>query len=83
MICRLAGVPHQIVRPDGKIIESGGCSKFKETVVLLNPNFRLDRTAFYREMAAIDLNVIRLTGHRASTLSVAEILSAADSDEVS
>jgi Fe-S-cluster containining protein len=81
MICRLAGIPHQIARPDGRIVESGGCSRFKETIDPSSSELKLDRTEFYREMASIEINIIRVTGRRASTLSVGEVLSAVESDD--
>ncbi len=74
MICRLAGIPHQITRPDGKIMLSGGCTRYKIRIEPDFPDVRLDRTAFYRQMATIEINVIRCKGHRAETKTISEVI---------
>jgi hypothetical protein len=55
MICRLHGVPYSVRMPDGRITLGPGCRRF---YALPGPgaseNFRLDRTPFYAEMAAIE-----------------------------
>jgi Fe-S-cluster containining protein len=74
IICRLAGIPHYIVRPDGKTIESGGCDRYKNDIEPVYPNMRIDRTDFYKEMASIEIEVVRARGKRTSSHTVAETL---------
>jgi hypothetical protein len=74
MICRLAGLPHFMVRPDGSRIESGGCSHYQLDISPSHPDARLDRTDFYRAMAEFEIQVMRHTGRRTAPLTVAETL---------
>jgi hypothetical protein len=74
MICRLAGIPHFFVRPDGSKLKSGGCKKFDETVPAKNTGPILDRTEFYREMAAMEIEAVRARGERTKKLTIAETL---------
>ena len=54
MICRLHGVPTSHTRPDSQTLEFPGCFRTqKKTAVMLN-YARLDRTAFYKELAALE-----------------------------
>lgn len=74
MICRLAGVPHFFARPDGTTTHSGGCSRYETEVRLTHPELRIDRTTFYREMAVIEMDVVRSLGNRTKSRTVAETL---------
>ncbi|HMK34446.1 MAG TPA: hypothetical protein VK463_05220 [Desulfomonilaceae bacterium] len=74
MICRLAGIPHHIVRPDGRTIESGGCSRYQNEIQPLHPQLKIDRTNFYREMASIEIDIIKLLGKRTAPYTIAETL---------
>ena len=74
MICRLAGMPHVFTRPDGSKVESGGCKKFEETFRRQNPEAKIDRSAFYREMAAMEIEAVRARGRRSEKLTIAETL---------
>jgi hypothetical protein len=74
MICRLAGIPHVFTRPDGSEAQSGGCKKFEETLRAQNPEAKIDRSAFYREMAAMEIEAVRARGRRTEKLTVSEAL---------
>ncbi len=74
MICRLAGIPHVFTRPDGSEAQSGGCKKFEETLRGQNSEAKIDRSAFYREMAAMEIEAVRARGRRTEKLTIAEIL---------
>jgi hypothetical protein len=80
MICRLAGIPHHIVRPDGKTIESGGCVRYKNEIEPCYPNIEIDRTDFYREMASIEIEVVKSRGKRTAPRTVAETLGLFDQE---
>jgi Fe-S-cluster containining protein len=51
MICRAHGLPHKFKRHDGAYQEGGGCHRFTAEVI---PDVRIDRTEFYRELAALE-----------------------------
>lgn len=51
MICRLHGMPHRFRRPDGKEERGSGCAPFGEAH---KTDWTLNRTALYRELAAIE-----------------------------
>jgi len=74
MICRLAGIPHVFTRPDGSEAQSGGCNKFEETFSGQNPEAKIDRSVFYREMAAMEIEAVRARGRRTEKLTVSEAL---------
>ena len=60
MICRLHGIPHRLVRPDGKVLEGDGCAAFHARC---GPAVqRLDRTPFYRQLAALETELRAKTG---------------------
>jgi hypothetical protein len=79
LICRLAGIPHRITRPDGKVLLSGGCSRYESRIKIEHPDTKLDRTQFYRDMANIEVELINLLGCRARSRTVAETLCSEDS----
>ncbi len=74
MICRLAGIPHHIRRPDGRVLESGGCRRFETEIEPNHPDVRIDRTDFYQEMARIEIEAVRALGGRCVSQTVAETL---------
>jgi hypothetical protein len=74
MICRLAGISHIIIRPDGTFTESGGCIRYHVENQQDRPNLKMDRTDFYRQMAAIEIEVVRAVGKRTASRTVAEAL---------
>lgn len=80
MICRLAGIPYSMSRPDGKSVDSRGCSKYMNEILARHPNLRLDRTDFYRDMARIEIEVVRALGRRTARRTIAETLGREDPD---
>lgn len=80
MICRLAGIPHIIQRPDGKVIESCGCSRYENDNFDISCAAKIDRTVFYRKMAEIEIQVVRAAGKRTKSRTVAETLGVEDPD---
>jgi hypothetical protein len=78
MICRLAGIPHYIQRPDGRLLKSGGCERYKTDIQEKFPHLALDRTGFYRQLAEIEIEIVRARGARTKTKTVAETLAMTD-----
>lgn len=74
MICRLAGIPHFFVRPDGSTRESGGCHRYELEALPLHPTMRLDRTHFYRIMGEIEIDAVKALGARTAPRTIAEVL---------
>ena len=74
MICRLAGIPHVILRPDGRTSTGEGCETYRKEIQPANPDLELDRTDFYRKMAEIETEVVRRMGERTVPLTIGEIL---------
>lgn len=74
MICRLAGIPHFFVRPNGDQRESAGCARFQREKSPTYPDVRLDRTRFYRTMAEIEIDAVRACGQRTIPLTIAQTL---------
>lgn len=74
MICRLAGIPHIINRPNSSQVTSGGCFRFENEIKPSFPQVIIDRTNFYREMAQLELSVVQELGRRTHSLTIAEIL---------
>lgn len=78
MICRLAGIPHFFVRPDGTSRQSGGCARYEREVLSSHPDIRIDRTPFYHAMAQIELDAVQTFGMRTTPHTVAETLAGAE-----
>lgn len=78
MICRLAGIRHTILRPDGALVSGPGCARYEGEIFPKRPGIGIDRTPLYREMAAIEMEVVRLRGARTRSLTVAEVLCGED-----
>ncbi len=72
MICRLAGIPHFMKRPDGKSLESVGCTTYTHDILPKYPKIMLDRTEFYHRMARIEIEVVRALGKRTRSRTIAE-----------
>ncbi|MEW6348175.1 MAG: hypothetical protein AB1646_03880 [Thermodesulfobacteriota bacterium] len=72
MICRLAGISHSFLRPDGREIQGDGCVVFQRDVHPAHPSAHLDRTPLYVEMASIEamaLESLRRSRQRPCTVS--------------
>lgn len=82
MICRLAGIPHAISRPDGTVLEGGGCVRYEREIRSLHPHVRIDRTEFYRQMAEIEIDAVRAVGRRSASRTVAETLGLEDPERI-
>ncbi len=54
MICRLHGVPTIHIRPDGRTLDFPGCFRAQEQAQVSRDCSKLDRTEFYRELAALE-----------------------------
>ncbi|MEW6108175.1 MAG: hypothetical protein AB1632_03250 [Nitrospirota bacterium] len=65
MICRLHGIPH-VIKKTGQPEQKGpGCHKFDEEIIPKNlPHYEFDRTGFYTEMAAIEIDIRRALNFR-------------------
>jgi hypothetical protein len=74
MICRLAGIPHFITRPDGKTLERGGCIRYEKEFQPSNPDVRVNRSDLYRDMAILELDVVRARHERTPPETIAELL---------
>ena len=61
MICRLHGVPHHFVMPDGSKRTGPGCHRVAAGFA---ESKSLDRTPFYTELATIEKNIRQLSGYR-------------------
>lgn len=58
MICRLHGIPHELRRPDGRVISGPGCHLF-DTLSGGEALRRLDRTPFYQRLALLEQGLRR------------------------
>ena len=74
MICRLAGIPHFITRPDGKTLERGGCVRYEKEFRPSGPDLKVDRSDLYREMAAVEVDAVRARGERTPPETISEVL---------
>ena len=74
MICRLAGIPHFIEKPDQTRISGPGCPRFETVSLASNPELKIDRTPFYRLLAVMEIETIKKYGKRTQSLTIAEIL---------
>ena len=62
MICRMHGIPNTFVRPDGKKMSFPGCFRCQELCSRLKEVPVLDRTSFYRDLAALEMAYIAPKG---------------------
>lgn len=76
MICRLHGVPTVHTRPDGRILEFPGCFRSQEKTRAIEGFPRLDRTVFYRELAALEQGFVgpRISRLPRVNLTLAEMI---------
>jgi hypothetical protein len=73
MICRMHGIPHELQRPDGRRIRGPGCEAF--ACSRHDPDDFLDRTPFYRDMAALEGELRRTIRFRAKIrMTVAQMV---------
>lgn len=71
MICRLHGVPNVLLQPSGRQLAFPGCWRCQELVQGREGQLPvLDRTAFYRELAALEMAFL---GNKARTLPRADL----------
>ncbi len=61
MICRLHGIPHQLARPGSEPVMSPGCGTGSK-IFNKKGYIKFDRTPFYADMAAIEINYRKATG---------------------
>jgi Fe-S-cluster containining protein len=74
MICRLHGVPHEFHRPDGMVMRGPGCKEFTGRCGH-DVDTPLDRTPFYRRLAALEKNFKVVLGTSVKIkLTIAEML---------
>lgn len=76
MICRLHGLPYEMIGPDGKRGEGPGCPKFEAQRKKKDlPYRRIDRTAFYRQLAELELEIRQvLSVQGSSKKTIAEMV---------
>ncbi len=63
MICRLHGLPHYFIMPDGARKAGGGCHRIN-AVEKATPHQGMDRTPFYTALAQIEKDVRERLGYR-------------------
>ncbi len=61
MICRLHGIPHRLLLPDGRVHDGPGCASC-ERLPQPEAERRLDRTPFYQAVAELEQEARRLAG---------------------
>jgi hypothetical protein len=76
MICRMHGIPNIFVRPDGKKMSFPGCFRCQELCSQLKEVPVLDRTSFYRDLAALEMALMGPKGKSLPRvrLTIAEML---------
>jgi hypothetical protein len=74
MICRLHGMPYFFVGQRNSVEQGDGCPRFTEVHRGQDTSSRIDRTQFYREMAVLEVEAVRLRGERTEKRTVAETL---------
>jgi hypothetical protein len=73
MICRLAGIRHVIVRPDGSRLQGPGCPRFTREIEPQHPHLVLDRTTLYQQLAALEIRAARRAGSRTPPATISRI----------
>ena len=74
MICRMHGIAHELIRPDGVRIYGSGCHLFETSISDKQP-VRLNRTPFYKQMAELESKLRSAFGlHRRLKLTIAEMI---------
>lgn len=74
MICRLHGIPYFFVGPRDSMEQGDGCARFTELHQGRDSISKLDRTQFYRDVAVLEVEAVRLRGERTKKRTVAETL---------
>lgn len=74
MICRLAGLPHKILKPDGSEITGPGCHVFHSRFQDPPIDGIIDRSQFYRRMAELETDIIKISKCRTKPRTIAEII---------
>jgi hypothetical protein len=74
MICRLAGVAHHAMRPDGSMLTGPGCQRFETETALRFPDLKIDRTPYYNEMAMLEQEAVWGRRRKTKARTVSEIL---------
>ncbi|MEI6134915.1 MAG: hypothetical protein WCP72_08060 [Desulfomonile sp.] len=74
MICRLAGIPHFIDKPNSTRVFGPGCDRFELNACDNISVEKIDRTPFYRKLAELEIETINTQGRRTQSLTIAEIL---------
>jgi len=76
MICRMHGVPNSFNMPDGKRISFPGCFRCQELCSHLEKVPVLERTAFYRDLASLEMSFVgsRNKGLPKVNLTLAQML---------
>ena len=74
MICRLHGIPHELVRPGRRTGYGPGCAEF-DSLCGNRPYINFDRTPFYMEMATLEKRFKAFIGvSRGIKMTVAEMI---------
>ncbi len=76
MICRLHGVPNRFILPNGQTRAFPGCIRCQEVLAGKETTPVLDRTGFYRRLAALEMDYLRELSNRPARirLSLAEMI---------
>lgn len=78
MICRLHGIPHELVSPGRGMSKTSGCATFTRAYHL-KKYYKFDRTPFYAEMAALEQELRQsMGGIRKIKMTVAEMITTFD-----
>ena len=74
MICRLHGIPHELIRPGQGVLKAAGCDTFTR-ICPGKKHYKFDRTPFYAQMARLEKEVRQFAGgvHKIK-MTVAEMI---------
>ena len=61
MICRMHGIPHELIGPDGSVMQGRGCEAFYQQCSQKAP-LVFDRTPFYANMANLERELRQAVG---------------------
>jgi Fe-S-cluster containining protein len=74
MICRLHGIPHELHKPDGSVMQGKGCDEFYQQCSPKAP-YVFDRSPFYLNMASLERELRRAVGvHEKVKMTVAQMI---------
>jgi len=74
MICRLAGIPYIVTRPDMATIQGTGCKRFQHEVAPVHSDLVLDRSSFYLRMSEIQMDAMKSLRRKTPVQTIAEII---------